>query len=304
MLFLICKKDKNKLCSSLKNFSIAFFFLILVNFADYYRAYFFSRWEMNVFLMCLSNLSLVVFTYLWIKLVKQVYGNQRIGKWFTTTIIFSILYLVTWCIVYLFYMNKEYIIYNMTGKLLAMIPSSTFYFILIGMNLYYIVISIKCKSNRYRHEKNYFIALSIMVIMCNCWGYFSDCALIFYPFGAEICKIYPFSPLILFYFVINIWTITYLYKDYVLSESQIDQRDSTYANASNIMYTLDEITEKFNLTNREKEMTQLVSLGLSNVEISTLLNISTGTVKRHNQNIFRKLNIKNRFELICLVKKN
>ena len=192
----------------------------------------------------------------------------------------------------------------MTGKLLAMISSSTFYFILIGMNLYYIVVAIKCKSNTYRHEKSYFIALSIMVIIWNCWGYFSDCALIFYPFGAEICEIYPFSPLILFYFVINIWTIAYLYKDYVLSESQIDQLDTTYTNSSNIMYSLDEITEKFNLTNREKEMAQLVSSGLSNVEISTLLNISTGTVKRHNQNIFRKLNIKNRFELICLVKKN
>lgn len=309
MLFLICKKEKNKLCFSLKNFSIAFFFLLLVNFVDYYRVYFFSKWEMNVLLMCLSNLSLVVFTYLWIKLVKQVYGDLRMGKWFTTTITFSILYLVTGCIVYLFYMNKEYIIYNMTGKLLAMIPSSIFYITLIGINLYYIFVAIKCKSKGY--EKNYFIAISIMVILCNCWLYFSDCALIFYPLGSSIYKIYPFTPLIFFYFVINIWTITYLYKEYLLSELQIDPLDS--ANNANIttnntntngMYSIDEITEKFHLTNREKELTQLVSLGLSNVEISSLLNISTGTVKRHNQNIFRKLNIKNRFELICLVKKS
>lgn len=50
------------------------------------------------------------------------------------------------------------------------------------------------------------------------------------------------------------------------------------------------------LTTREEEVLQLISQGKGNKEISSLLHVSTETVKTHVKNIFRKLKIKNRVE--------
>jgi LuxR family maltose regulon positive regulatory protein len=52
------------------------------------------------------------------------------------------------------------------------------------------------------------------------------------------------------------------------------------------------------LTNRELEILQLLALRLTNKEIAGALNISTGTVKQHTINLFRKLHVENRRQAI------
>ncbi len=54
------------------------------------------------------------------------------------------------------------------------------------------------------------------------------------------------------------------------------------------------------ITDREKEIIELVRQGLSNREIVKRLELSEHTVKTHLRNIFRKLNITKRSELIAL----
>jgi DNA-binding CsgD family transcriptional regulator len=51
------------------------------------------------------------------------------------------------------------------------------------------------------------------------------------------------------------------------------------------------------LTNREREITQLVASGHSNSELSRRLGISEGTVKVHLHHIYEKLGITGRREL-------
>lgn len=52
------------------------------------------------------------------------------------------------------------------------------------------------------------------------------------------------------------------------------------------------------LTPREQEILRLIKGGLSNKCIASLLFISEKTVKCHLSNIFKKLNVRNRFEII------
>lgn len=61
--------------------------------------------------------------------------------------------------------------------------------------------------------------------------------------------------------------------------------------------------EEFVLTQREKEITELIMDGLTNQEIADKLFISIKTVKTHIYNIYQKLDIKNRTELIFKFKK-
>jgi len=54
------------------------------------------------------------------------------------------------------------------------------------------------------------------------------------------------------------------------------------------------------LTNREKDLLNLVAKGFSNAEISKYLYLSEMTVKTHLKNIFKKLNVSNRTEAILI----
>jgi len=52
----------------------------------------------------------------------------------------------------------------------------------------------------------------------------------------------------------------------------------------------------FPLSEREREVLQFVAKGLSNKEIAASMKLSPSTVKRHVENILRKLQLKNRVE--------
>ena len=58
------------------------------------------------------------------------------------------------------------------------------------------------------------------------------------------------------------------------------------------------------LSEREREVLQLVSQGLGNKEISDKLYISESTVKNHLRNILDKLHLQNRMQLIAFAYKN
>lgn len=60
------------------------------------------------------------------------------------------------------------------------------------------------------------------------------------------------------------------------------------------------IEERSSLTVREKEILGMLLKGKSNKEISDLMCVSTETVKSHLQNIYRKLGVKSRMEVLAL----
>ncbi len=56
--------------------------------------------------------------------------------------------------------------------------------------------------------------------------------------------------------------------------------------------------ETFNLSKREQEIFNYISNGLSNIEIAEKLFLSKNTVKKHIQNIYSKLDVKNRIQAL------
>jgi ligand-binding sensor domain-containing protein/DNA-binding CsgD family transcriptional regulator len=65
---------------------------------------------------------------------------------------------------------------------------------------------------------------------------------------------------------------------------------------------MDKFFEKEQISQREREIIMLVLKGKSNKEIEDLLFISMGTVKNHIYNIYQKIGVKNRAQLITLFK--
>ncbi len=60
---------------------------------------------------------------------------------------------------------------------------------------------------------------------------------------------------------------------------------------------MEQIFEKYNISNREQEIIRLISRGRTNREIADMLYVSLQTVKQHTYNIYRKLKVKNRVQL-------
>jgi DNA-binding CsgD family transcriptional regulator len=57
----------------------------------------------------------------------------------------------------------------------------------------------------------------------------------------------------------------------------------------------------YGLTSREEEVLYCVSQGKSNAEVAGILNMASGTVKRHLENIYQKLGVENRTTATSLI---
>jgi DNA-binding NarL/FixJ family response regulator len=66
----------------------------------------------------------------------------------------------------------------------------------------------------------------------------------------------------------------------------------------------DTVTQDFGLTQREMEILQLISSGLSTERTADNLKISAGTIRKHTENIYRKLGVNNRVEAVITAQKN
>lgn len=116
--------------------------------------------------------------------------------------------------------------------------------------------------------------------------------LYFLPFSYKNV-FYTTLPYSIFLVVMYIW-IKYLFLPYAQSLSKLIGQSSNF----------DYIFKKYNISQREKIIIELIIDGKSNNEIKESLFISYHTVKNHLSNIYRKLNISNRHELIHLFIKN
>ena len=67
---------------------------------------------------------------------------------------------------------------------------------------------------------------------------------------------------------------------------------------------MDQLLERSKITGREQEIIRLLLEGCHNREIAKKLYISESTVKTHIKSIYRKLEIKNRVQLVNFVKNN
>ncbi len=75
--------------------------------------------------------------------------------------------------------------------------------------------------------------------------------------------------------------------------------ETSYGFSSNINpENIERFVSEYYISNREREILEHILRGYSNKEIQHLLFLSPHTVKNHNYNLYKKLGVRNRFELM------
>ena len=105
-------------------------------------------------------------------------------------------------------------------------------------------------------------------------------------------QVFVFTPL--FYCVFSVLFTLYVAKRY--------SRGLKLTAADMTEDSLDKALVGAGISSREKDIIGLMLDGLGNREIAERLFISLNTVKTHNRNIFRKMNVNSRFELVMKLK--
>ncbi len=101
-------------------------------------------------------------------------------------------------------------------------------------------------------------------------------------------QVFVFTPVL--YCAVCVVFARYIARRYLVDSSAI---------ASGLDETnVEAVLETAGLSTREKDIVMLISKGLGNKEIGETLFISLNTVKTHNRNIFKKMGVKSRFQLL------
>ena len=159
-----------------------------------------------------------------------------------------------------------------------------------------ILIGIKCVTllfKKYRRglSRNVNLVLELLLIGYMVWIAYWDYST-WCKTEDNLISIYAMDPLILLYAILNLALIYYFYKKdpLKLMNSQIAMEEAVRL-----------LAEQYGLSEREKEVLELINCGKSNGQIAAELNISENTVKRHTSNIFKKTDTGSRHEIMYKV---
>ena len=116
---------------------------------------------------------------------------------------------------------------------------------------------------------------------------------LFAPLDLTVLRNMPFKLINISYMVFAVQVYQFLVRHYIFSYETGEK---------GIKNSLDNILSEYELSRREREIAELLIEGKSNREIAEILFISSNTVKTHVKNIYRKLEVKNRVQLVYKAK--
>jgi len=127
----------------------------------------------------------------------------------------------------------------------------------------------------------------------------------FFSFGVQSISEVPIELILspVFYMVLSVVTLifgTRILKSTIKLERSVNSPDQETKQLS-LESKIQELAERAGLSDREVSIIPLIGRGLGNKQIALELNISTKTVGNHIYNIFKKLRISSRYELLALL---
>jgi DNA-binding CsgD family transcriptional regulator len=292
-------------CVRLRKFMISTFFIGLISFFTFYTQYIMFLQPANTAYRILDYLFWVCFIFYWIDYLDSVVDGVFLHK-FKTVVKYGCLgYIVIWIFSAAHIWDIDFTIANLSGRMLFVMLDILFCLLsMLVVVIYVIRGQIQVES---RLSGFYIYAVSMALMVYAVWQFMHYIELFSGLSTPRAWELNPLNATAFFLFFSNFVTLIYVYhNDFAslfLSEGEGAQAAQTAQAAVEPEQPpmLANIVSECNLTPREIEVMEYVFKGFNNAEIADELYISQNTVKHHIYNLFKKLSVTSRVELICLL---
>lgn len=307
LVTILVKINSNNDCrlfNANRRFIIVSLSLGILYFITYYSDLVIGNYNTSFFYRLVDGMIFYAFGLSWIKVIDSFSdsdgkGLARLRK--MTNIIFSFFMIVS-SLSYSFILDELYNTINPYMDMLMIILE----FILVFMVLIFSIIYLyKANLKKQRvNARRYLTYVSIFVNIINAWNSLVVLAIFTNIMPVSILSTYSYGITALFMLAVNSYILFYMYKTYspVLYKNFNPEGrtnpDQVAKKTLEMEVAMVKEALSCNLTERELEILKLAYGGLTNPEIGEELFISRHTVKRHLHNIYEKMNVSTRLEMV------
>lgn len=301
LIIFILRNNKGgnaKLLKAARNFIIISIILGLFYYITYYRELILGLFAAGPFLRALDSVIFYAMGYSWIKFIDAIIDSKSVKLliWRKTTApVFAVLMIIS-AMAYVFLLDEYYTTNIFWAEVLVISLEVVLGCTVIIYTLAYILIGIKELTDMW--SKRYIITISILVNFNNLWNNIVVISVFInaVSISAWCTKLYGVTSILLL--IINLLTLIYVYIKDFSPTFKIKNHTSVLTDKE----AIDMVSQKYRLTEREHSVLIYAYEGLNNPDIADKLFISKHTVKRHMHNIFEKLGVSKRVELVHIIK--
>lgn len=229
--------------------------------------------------------------FLWLNLQKSIVKKESMQLLDTMTKRYIMFYMAMWLLLTCFLDIDHF--YTMKWMLLT--TDIALIVLVLATAAGYIIFTAVANDRK----TLYYMVIVTAMLLWNYISYFWGETSVYWGNSEFIRE--PLDLTIVFWLIVNASTLLYGYKYNFLYAFNGASGYPERENKKNIQEKIDEICIQYRITPREKEFIELIYSGKSNKEIAEMLFLSESTVKTHIYNIYRKLDVKNRIGVICLI---
>lgn len=285
------KKKKIKLGVACAMMLISLLIACCYDMIIYYGDYVIGGWN-NLKTMRIGNCIIAANMFMWINLQENILRREALKQFANIVKKYLVFYVGMWGILTLFLGIEQ--LYTLKWMLLVTDLMLIIGFMSVAI-AHIIYISVADRKNEL-----YFMIIVTAMLIWNYISYFWSETSVYWGNSHFIRE--PLDLTIFFWLIINTAMIWFVYRFVFLPlfghEATVEENVVATKNTAE---RITEVCNQYKLTQREKELIELIYSGKTNKEIAEMLFLAESTVKTHVYNIFRKMEVKNRIEVICII---
>lgn len=301
ILMIIKHNDSGntKLLKTTRDFVIVSVILGLFYYITYYREMVLGHFDTPVWGRWLDAVIFYALGWGWVRLVDVIADspNPGLAKWRKHTGKVFLVLMSLSAFAYIFLLDENYTTDALWAEIMVVALEAVLGITVVIFTLAYVLYSFADLPDRI--SRIYIVIISILINFNNLWNNIVVCFVFLEASTLSIMfsKLYGVTSILLL--IINFLTVLYIYKKdfspFFFGEKTEQPKPHSEQEV------LDFIAETHRLTERERDVFILAYQGLTNPDIAEKLFISRHTVKRHMHNIFEKLGVSTRMEMIHLI---
>jgi len=298
--FLTGSREKTGFCRSMMGFMGCLLAVCFYDMAIYYSNYVLGILS-NMEVMRIGNCLIAGAMCLWILVQQHIIRRQALQLLNRVTMRYLLIYSGVWLVLTISLTLEQFY----TLKWLLLTTDILLIILFLAVSVAHIVYAAVANER----VGVYYMTLITGLLLWNYISYFWSETSVYWGNSGFIRA--PMDLTIVIWLLINAANLVYTYRRLfrpAFVSPEVDRPPAETAGEAlpagppwNLEERIDEIRDRYHLTPREREFVELIYRGKSNKEIADMLFLSESTVKTHIYNIFRKMEVKSRVSVICII---